>query len=131
MFSASAAIDHLNKRENNTITIYHQTWAIRLLNERLNMDPPALDYAYPLFHAVTDKDVDGIVGQSFGDSPSEGLDKNAALDTEATEGWNRTATWYYKTNHALSRLRIRHAPRLGLSTVGFSSSKFHPPQSHH
>lgn len=44
MFSASAAIDHLNKRENNTITIYHQTCAIRLLKERLNKEPPVLNY---------------------------------------------------------------------------------------
>lgn len=44
MFSASAALDHLNQRANNTITIYHQTCAIRLLNQRLNKEPPMLNY---------------------------------------------------------------------------------------
>jgi hypothetical protein len=44
MFSASAAIDNLNNRGNNLITIYHQTCAIRLVNERLSKETPVLNY---------------------------------------------------------------------------------------
>ncbi|KAJ5147279.1 hypothetical protein N7526_000631 [Penicillium atrosanguineum] len=44
MFSASATMDRLKNRDGSLITIYHQTWAIRLLNERLNQETPVLDY---------------------------------------------------------------------------------------
>lgn len=45
MFSASVSIDSINGVKNNSVTIYHQAWVIRLLNERLTKDAPLLDYS--------------------------------------------------------------------------------------
>jgi hypothetical protein len=44
LFSASASIDRLLGRPNTTLTLYHQTWAIRLINERLAQTEPVLTY---------------------------------------------------------------------------------------
>ncbi|GKZ32780.1 hypothetical protein AbraIFM66950_002404 [Aspergillus brasiliensis] len=45
LFSASASIDMLRGQQNTAVTLYHQTWAIRLLNERLAQPEPVLTYA--------------------------------------------------------------------------------------
>ncbi|KAL4876187.1 hypothetical protein BJY04DRAFT_210742 [Aspergillus karnatakaensis] len=44
LFSASASIDMLRGQPNSTLTLYHQTWAIRLINERLTQPEPAMTY---------------------------------------------------------------------------------------
>ncbi|GKZ66249.1 hypothetical protein AnigIFM50267_011097 [Aspergillus niger] len=44
LFSASASIDILRCQQNTAVTLYHQTWAIRLLNERLAQPEPVLTY---------------------------------------------------------------------------------------
>ncbi|KAL3471510.1 hypothetical protein BJX99DRAFT_23619 [Aspergillus californicus] len=44
LFSASASIDMLKGQQNSTQTLYHQTWAIRLINERLAQPQRALTY---------------------------------------------------------------------------------------
>ncbi|KAJ0417254.1 hypothetical protein BJY00DRAFT_303536 [Aspergillus carlsbadensis] len=44
LFSASASIDMLRGHQNTTLTLYHQTWAIRLVNERLAQREPVLTY---------------------------------------------------------------------------------------
>ncbi|KAL2816538.1 hypothetical protein BJX63DRAFT_138661 [Aspergillus granulosus] len=44
LFSASASIDMLRGQRNSTLTLYHQTWAIRLINERLAQRVPVLTY---------------------------------------------------------------------------------------
>ena len=109
IFSASATIDRLKSQDSNLITIYHQTWAIRLLNERLNQETPVLGYdtlgsVVPyILHNVrisfkseanspwrcstrekiaTNEKSDGGVRQGFGDSSPEGPYKDAAVDTE-------------------------------------------------
>ncbi|OJJ67026.1 hypothetical protein ASPBRDRAFT_200631 [Aspergillus brasiliensis CBS 101740] len=45
LFSASASIDMLRGQHNTAVALYHQTWAIRLLNERLAQPEPVLTYA--------------------------------------------------------------------------------------
>jgi hypothetical protein len=121
MFSASAAIDHLNNRGNNLITIYHQTCAIRLLNESLSQKTPVLNYGtlgsviplilcnvrnpafdnrpvkcFPL-KSVADEDLDDGAGQSFCDGSSKGPREDAITHPKASEGWDRTTTWGNKT----------------------------------
>jgi hypothetical protein len=44
LFSASASIDMLRGQQGTTLTLYHQTWAIRLINERLAQREPVLTY---------------------------------------------------------------------------------------
>lgn len=44
LFSASASIDMLRGQQNTARTLYHQTWAIRLINERLAQTEPVLNY---------------------------------------------------------------------------------------
>ncbi|KGO45019.1 hypothetical protein PEX1_050500 [Penicillium expansum] len=44
LFGASASIDMLQGQQITTRTLYHQTWAIRLLNERLAQTEPVLNY---------------------------------------------------------------------------------------
>ncbi|KAL2857214.1 hypothetical protein BJY01DRAFT_261910 [Aspergillus pseudoustus] len=44
LFSASASIDMMRGQPNSTMTLYHQTWAIRLINERLAEREPILTY---------------------------------------------------------------------------------------
>jgi hypothetical protein len=44
LFSASAAIDMLQGHQITTRTLYHQTWVIRLINQRLAQREPALTY---------------------------------------------------------------------------------------
>jgi hypothetical protein len=44
LFSASASIDMLRGQQSTTLTLYHQTWAIRLINERLAQREPVLTY---------------------------------------------------------------------------------------
>lgn len=44
MFSASVSIDTMNGVKHNSVTIYHQAWVIRLLNDRLIKETPILDY---------------------------------------------------------------------------------------
>ncbi|KAL4994477.1 hypothetical protein BDV10DRAFT_203805 [Aspergillus recurvatus] len=44
LFSASASIDVLRGQQNTTLTLYHQTWALRLINERLAQREPILTY---------------------------------------------------------------------------------------
>ncbi|GAQ46164.1 hypothetical protein AtubIFM55763_009758 [Aspergillus tubingensis] len=44
LFSASASIDMLQGQQHSARTLYHHTWAIRLINERLAQTEPVLDY---------------------------------------------------------------------------------------
>lgn len=44
LFSASASIDMLQDQQHSARTLYHHTWAIRLINERLAQTEPVLDY---------------------------------------------------------------------------------------
>jgi hypothetical protein len=45
LFSASASIDMLRNQPNSMPTLYHQTWVIRLVNERLAHRQPLLTYS--------------------------------------------------------------------------------------
>jgi hypothetical protein len=44
LFSAPASIEMLQDQQNTAQTLYHQTWAIRLINERLAQKEPVLNY---------------------------------------------------------------------------------------
>lgn len=44
LFSASASMNMLKGQQNTAQTLYHQTWAIGLVNERLAQTEPALNY---------------------------------------------------------------------------------------
>ncbi|KAL5047903.1 hypothetical protein BDW71DRAFT_205863 [Aspergillus fruticulosus] len=44
LFSASASINMLRGQQNTAQTLHHQTWAIRLINERLAQTEPVLNY---------------------------------------------------------------------------------------
>jgi hypothetical protein len=44
LFSASASIDMLRGQQNSSRTLYHQTWAIRLINKQLAQTEPVLNY---------------------------------------------------------------------------------------
>ncbi|KAJ5677037.1 uncharacterized protein N7477_002670 [Penicillium maclennaniae] len=84
MFSATATLDRLKNRDNGLITIYHQIWAVRLLNERLNQEIPILDYG-------------SDIRPGYSGSSPEGPRQDATLNIEATERWNRTATRPHQT----------------------------------
>ncbi|PYI02430.1 hypothetical protein BO78DRAFT_223261 [Aspergillus sclerotiicarbonarius CBS 121057] len=45
LFSASATIDMLTGIQSSTVTLYHQTRAIQILNERLTREDPDLSYS--------------------------------------------------------------------------------------
>lgn len=44
LFSASTSVDMLRGQQNTARTLYHQTWAIRLINERLARTELVLNY---------------------------------------------------------------------------------------
>ncbi|OJK01983.1 hypothetical protein ASPACDRAFT_58368 [Aspergillus aculeatus ATCC 16872] len=72
LFSASASIDILRGSRNNRVTLYHQTCAIRLLNQTLNKDTVELNYAaigtvVPLiFYNMVALDIDSAVAHQKG-----------------------------------------------------------------
>lgn len=107
LFSASASIDILMGRQNNTVTLYHQTSTIRMLSERLNQETPLLNYGtlgsvLPLvFYNVSTQDFylltsimyldindtsDGGFGPRIGSSTSKGACKNAPINTKNFNG---------------------------------------------
>jgi len=120
MFSASVSIDTINGVKHNSVTIYHQAWVIRLLNDRLTKEAPVLDYStlgsvIPLlyynvryFRALLSvsshpensadfKCTDDRLGSIFSHCSSERLDQDATIHAGDNKECIRIPVGQYKT----------------------------------